>query len=179
MKDAKKIKTPLDDKKIKGLKAGDKVLITGTVYTARDVAHKRFIEALDKGAKLPVNLKNQIIFYAGPTPAKPGMVIGSCGPTTSYRMDDYTPKLLEVGLKGMIGKGRRSKEVVESIKKNGAVYFVAVGGAAVFLSRAVKKSEVVAYSDLGAGAVRELEVEDFPVIVGVDSSGNDIYEGRY
>jgi len=176
MTQAKKITTPLDDNKVKQLKAGDLVSITGYIYAARDAAHKRFFELINKGQKLPIQIKGQIIFYAGPTPAKPGYPCGSVGPTTSYRMDPYTPLLLERGLKGMIGKGLRSKEVIESIKKNKAIYFATFGGAAALISKSVKKSEVVAYEDLGAEAVFKFYVEDFPAIVVVDSAGNNLYE---
>ncbi|HBJ2609676.1 fumarate hydratase [Clostridium botulinum] len=171
-----KINTPLTEDKIKILKAGDMVLITGTIYTARDAAHKRLIDALEKGRNLPFEVKNSIIYYVGPTPAKPGMEIGAAGPTTSYRMDTYTPKLLNLGLKGMIGKGKRSKEVIESIVKNKAVYFGAIGGAAALISKSIKKSEVIAYEDLDSEAIRKLEVEDLPVTVIIDSKGNNLYE---
>lgn len=171
-----KISTPLDTKEIIILKAGDFVKITGNIYAARDAAHKRFFELIEKGKKLPIDLKGQIIFYAGPTPAKPGYPCGSVGPTTSYRMDPYTPVLLERGVKGMIGKGMRSKEVMESIKKNKAIYFAAIGGAAALIAKSVKKSEVIAYEDLGAEAVFRFYVEDFPAIVVVDSAGNNLYE---
>jgi len=176
MKNIIKISTPLDTKEIINLKAGDFVNITGNVYAARDAAHKRFFELIEKGKRLPIDLKGQIIFYAGPTPTKPGHSCGSVGPTTSYRMDPYTPPLLEKGLKGMIGKGFRSKEVIDSMKKNKAVYFATVGGAAALIARSVKKSEVVAYKDLGAEAVFRFYVEDFPAIVVVDSAGNNLYE---
>jgi len=171
-----KISTPLDIKKIINLKAGDFVNITGNIYAARDAAHKRFFELIRKGKKLPIDLKGQVIFYAGPTPAKPGYSCGSVGPTTSYRMDPYTPELLERGLKGMIGKGFRSKEVIDSIKKNKAVYFAAVGGVAALIARRVKKSEVIAYEDLGTEAIYRFYVEDFPAIVVIDSTGNNLYE---
>ncbi|HCL4446544.1 TPA: Fe-S-containing hydro-lyase [Clostridium botulinum] len=171
-----KINTPLTENKIKSLKAGDMILITGTIYTARDEAHKRLIDALEKGRNLPFEVKNAIIYYVGPTPAKPGMEIGAAGPTTSYRMDTYTPKLLNLGLKGMIGKGKRSKEVIESIVKNKAVYFGAIGGAAALISKSIKKSEVIAYEDLDSEAIRKLEVEDLPVTVIIDSKGNNLYE---
>ncbi|NFD75717.1 Fe-S-containing hydro-lyase [Clostridium botulinum] len=171
-----KINTPLTEDKIKRLKAGDMVLITGTIYTARDAAHKRLIDVLEKGRNLPFEVKNSIIYYVGPTPAKPGMEIGAAGPTTSYRMDTYTPKLLNLGLKGMIGKGKRSKEVIESIVKNKAVYFGAIGGAAALISKSIKKSEVIAYEDLDSEAIRKLEVEDLPVTVIIDSKGNNLYE---
>ncbi len=176
MKEEIKITTPLDEEKVIQLKAGDLVKISGHIYGARDVAHKRFFELIEKGKKLPIDLKGQIIFYAGPTPIKPGHSCGSVGPTTSYRMDPYTPELLERGLKGMIGKGFRSKEVIESMKKNKAVYFAAVGGAAALIARRFKKSEVIAYKDLGAEAIYRFYVEDFPVIVVIDSTGNNLYE---
>lgn len=172
----KRITTPLTAEKVKGLKAGDSVLISGTIYTARDAAHKRLVELLDKGEKLPIDVENAIIYYVGPTPAKPGHALGSAGPTTSYRMDSYAPRLLDEGLKGMIGKGLRSKEVVESMKKNTAVYFAAIGGAAALIGKSVKKAELVAYEDLGSEAIRKLEVEDLPVVVVIDYEGNNLYE---
>ena len=176
MKNIIKITTPLDVKEIVNLRAGDFVYITGNIYTARDAAHKRFFELIKKGKKLPIDLKGQIIFYAGPTPTKPGHSCGSVGPTTSYRMDSYTPELLERGLKGMIGKGLRSKEVLKSIKKNKAIYFAAIGGVAALIARSIKKSEVVAYEDLGAEAIHRYYVEDFPAIVVIDTNGNNLYE---
>lgn len=176
MKEAIKIATPLDDEKVIQLKTGDLVNITGYIYAARDAAHKRIFELIEKGQKLPIELKGQIIFYAGPTPVKSGYPCGSVGPTTSYRMDPYTPSLLERGLKGMIGKGFRSKEVIDSMKKNKAVYFVAVGGVAALIARSVKKSEVIAYEDLGAEAIFKFYVEDFPAIVVINSAGNNLYE---
>lgn len=172
----KRITTPLTNDKIMGLKAGDSVLLSGVIYTARDAAHKRLMELIDKGEKLPIDVKDAIIYYVGPTPAKPGMILGSAGPTTSYRMDDYTPKLLELGLKGMIGKGLRSKEVVTSMIKNGAVYFGAIGGAGALMSKCVKKAEIVTYEDLGSEAIRRLEVEDLPIVVVIDSVGNNLYK---
>ncbi|MCI1944725.1 Fe-S-containing hydro-lyase [Clostridium luticellarii] len=172
----KKITTPLTEEKIKDLKVGDSVLISGTIYTARDAAHARLVELLDRGEPLPIDIKNAIIYYAGPTPAKPGDIIGSAGPTSSYRMDPFAPRLLDRGLKGMIGKGLRSSEVVESIKKNKAVYFGAIGGAAALIKKSIKKARVVAYGDLDSEAIRELEVEDLPVIVVIDSKGNDLYK---
>lgn len=172
----KKITTPLTEEKVKELKAGDSVLITGTIYTARDAAHKRLVELLDKGEKLPIDVKDAVIYYVGPTPAKPGEAIGSAGPTTSYRMDPYAPRLLDIGLKGMIGKGLRSQEVIDSIKKNKAVYFAAIGGAAALIGKSVTKSELVTYEDLGAEAIRKLEVVDLPVVVVIDSEGNNLYE---
>lgn len=176
MKDAIKITSPLDEEKVIQLKAGDLVSITGYIYAARDAAHKRLFELIKKGQKLSIEIKRQIIFYAGPTPAKPGYPCGSVGPTTSYRMDPYTPTLLEIGLKGMIGKGLRSKKVIRSIKKNKAVYFGAVGGAAALIARSIKKSEVVAYEDLGAEAIYRFYIENFPAIVVIDSFGNNLYE---
>ena len=176
MKEAIKITTPLNEEKVIQLKAGDFVNITGNIYAAKDAAHKRFFELIEKGKKLPIDLKGQIIFYASPTPVKPGYPCGSVGPTTSYRMDPYTPSLLERGLKGMIGKGFRSKEVIESIKKNKAIYFAAVGGAAALIARRFKKSVVIAYKDLGAEAIYKFYVEDFPVIVVIDSTGNNLYK---
>ena len=172
----KYIKAPLDAETARSLKAGDYVYITGTIYTARDAAHKRMQEALDAGEKLPVELENNIIYYLGPTPARPGRVIGSAGPTTSSRMDKYTPKLLDLGMKGMIGKGKRTQEVRDAIVRNGAVYFAAVGGAGALLSRQIIKSEVIAYEDLGTEAIRKLEVENLPAIVVIDSEGTDLYE---
>ena len=170
-----KITPPLTDADVEKLKAGDKVLITGVLYTARDAAHKRLIELLDKGEKLPFDVKGQLIYYVGPTPAKPGQVIGSAGPTTSGRMDAYTPRLLELGLKGTIGKGQRSAEVVEAMKKYKAVYLAAVGGAAALIAKTIKKAEIVAYEDLGPEAIRRLEVVDFPAIVVNDINGNDLF----
>ena len=170
------IVTPINCDDLMGLKVGDRVLISGIIYTARDAAHKRLIESIHKNEKLPIDIENQIIYYVGPTPTRPGQIIGSCGPTTSYRMDFYTPQLLDVGLKGMIGKGIRGKEVVASIKNNKAVYFGAIGGAGALISRSVIKSEIVAYEDLGAEAIHKLVVEKLPVIVIVDSSGNNLYE---
>ena len=172
----KKISAPINDEIAKELKAGDYVYITGTIYTARDAAHKRMSEALEKGKELPIELENNIIYYMGPSPAREGRVIGSAGPTTVSRMDKYTPNLLDLGLKAMIGKGKRSKEVIEAIKRNSCVYFAAVGGAGAILSKCIKKSEVVAYDDLGTEAIRKLYVEDFPVIVVIDSDGNNLYE---
>lgn len=170
-----KLNTPLTEDKAKKLKAGDTVLLSGTLYTGRDAAHKRLIELLDKNEELPLNIKNEIIYYVGPSPAKPGYVIGSAGPTTSYRMDSYTPRLLDLGLRGMIGKGARNKEVIESIKKNKAVYFGAIGGAAALIGKSIIKSEVIAYEDLGAEAIRKIEVKDMPLVVIIDSEGNNLY----
>ena len=172
----KKIVAPLTSDKVKELKAGDSVLLSGVIYTARDAAHKRLVELVDKGEELPFDIKDAVIYYVGPTPTKPGMVFGSAGPTTSYRMDPYAPTLLEMGQTGMIGKGLRSDEVVESMKKNGAIYFASIGGAAALTGKCVRSSEIVAYEDLGAEAIRRLEVEDFPLVVAIDSEGNSIYE---
>ncbi|MDP4143672.1 MAG: Fe-S-containing hydro-lyase [Bacillota bacterium] len=173
-----KITTPLTKEKVKNLKAGDRVLITGTIYTARDAAHKRLIELLDNGEKLPIHIEDEIIYYVGPSPEKPGQVIGSAGPTTSYRMDSYTPKLLDLGLTGMIGKGLRSKEVVDSMIKNKAVYFGAIGGAAALIAKSIKKSDIILYEDLGSEAIRKMEVEEFPAIVVIDCFGNNLYENH-
>lgn len=172
----KYIHAPLDAETIKNLRIGDFVYITGTIYTARDAAHKRMSEALAAGEALPIELRNNIIYYLGPSPAREGRAIGSAGPTTSGRMDKYTPALLDIGLKGMIGKGRRNNEVKEAVVRNGCVYFAAIGGAGALLSKAIKKSEVIAYEDLGTEAVRRLEVEEFPAIVVMDAEGNDLYE---
>jgi fumarate hydratase subunit beta len=172
----KKINAPLKKEELVDLKAGDYVYITGTIYSARDAAHKRMYETMLEGKDIPMELKDNVIYYLGPTPAKEGQVIGSAGPTTSSRMDKYTPLLLENGLNGMIGKGKRSKEVIDAIVKNKAVYFAAVGGAGALLSKCIKKSEVIAYDDLGTEAIRKMEVENFPVIVVIDSQGNNLYE---
>lgn len=171
-----RLNTPLKEEKVTSLRAGDEVLLNGTIYTGRDAAHKRLLDLLEKGEDLPFDVKGQIIYYVGPSPAKPGTPIGSCGPTTSYRMDPYAPALMKIGLKGMIGKGPRGKEVIEAMKRYKAVYFAAVGGAAALIARSVKSSRIVAYEDLGTEAIRELEVEDFPVIVANDVLGNDLYE---
>ena len=171
----KYINTPIDDKIVSELKAGDYVYLTGTVYTARDAAHKRLYEALQRGEDIPLELQNNIIYYLGPSPAREGQVIGSAGPTTSSRMDKYTPLLLEKGLKGMIGKGKRSDEVIESMHKNHAVYFAAIGGAGALLSQCIKKSEVIAYEDLGTEAIRKLEVENLPIIVVIDDEKTNLY----
>lgn len=172
----KKLTTPLTDDQLKDLKAGDNVLITGYIYTGRDAAHKRLVELIEKGEELPIDVDGQIIYYVGPSPAKPNQPLGSAGPTTSYRMDSYTPQLLDLGLKGMIGKGKRDQEVKDSMKKNGAVYFAAIGGAAALIAKSVKEAEVVAYEDLGAEAIRKLYVEDFPATVEIDIEGTDLYE---
>ena len=170
------IKAPISKEDALSLKSGDYVYITGTIYTARDAAHKRMQEALDRGEPLPIDLKNNIIYYMGPSPAREGRPIGSAGPTTASRMDRYTPQLLDLGLGGMIGKGKRSPEVIEGIVRNGAVYFAAVGGAGALLSKCITKSEVIAYDDLGTEAVRRLTVENFPAIVVIDAEGNNLYE---
>ena len=172
----KKIHTPLTREVVRDLKAGDSCLITGVIYTARDAAHKRLCELLDNGQPLPVDMENAIIYFVGPTPAKPGQAIGSAGPTTSYRMDAYSPALIAAGQTGMIGKGKRGPEVVSAMKEHGAVYFGAIGGCGALLSKCIKKAEIVAYEDLGAEAIRRLEVEDFPVVVIIDSQGNNLYE---
>ena len=171
-----RIQTPLTEEQSRKLKAGDSVLITGTIYSARDAAHKVMTEALSRGEKLPIDWHNQIVYYLGPTPAKPGDPIGSAGPTTSGRMDADTPTMLEQGIKGMIGKGSRKPEVIESMKKNGVTYFAAVGGAAALIAKSVKKYEVIAYPELGPEALAALTVEDFPAIVVIDSEGNNFYE---
>ncbi len=171
----KYVNVPLDDEAAKELRAGDYVFLTGTIYTARDAAHKRMYEALSEGSNLPVSMENNVIYYMGPSPAREGRPIGSAGPTTASRMDKYAPSLLDLGLKGMIGKGKRSQEVKDAIVRNGAVYFAAVGGAGALLSKSILSSEVVAYDDLGTEAIRRLEVKNFPVIVVIDSEGNDLY----
>ena len=171
-----KLQTPLTEDKIKGLKSGDSVLLSGIIYSARDAAHKRLIDLLNEGRELPLNIKDETIYYVGPSPAKPGNVIGSAGPTTSYRMDAYAPALMDLGLKGMIGKGARNKEVIDSIVKNGAVYFGAIGGAAALIAKSIVKSEIIAYEDWGAEAIRRMEVKDMPLVVIIDSKGNNLYE---
>lgn len=172
----KHINVPLDDSTAASLEAGDYVYLTGIIYTARDAAHKRIYEALEKGEPLPLEMKDNVIYYMGPSPARIGRPIGSAGPTTASRMDKYAPALLDLGLKGMIGKGKRTKEVKEAVMRNGAVYFAAVGGAGALLSRSIISSQVIAYGDLGTEAIRRLEVKDFPVIVVMDAQGNDLYE---
>jgi len=172
----KHIKTPITEKITADLHAGDYVYITGTIYVARDAAHKRMMEVLDAGKELPIPIKDATIYYMGPSPAREGRPIGSAGPTTASRMDKYAPRLLDLGEKAMIGKGKRTKEVIEAVVRNHAVYFAAVGGAGALLSKCITKSEVVCYDDLGAEAIRKLEVENFPVIVVVDSEGNNLYE---
>ena len=172
----KHISVPIDKEEISKLHAGDYVYITGTIYTARDAAHKRMQETLDRGEALPIDLNKNLIYYMGPSPAREGRPIGSAGPTTASRMDKYAPKLLDLGLAGMIGKGKRSLQVKEAIIRNGAVYFAAVGGAGALLSKSIIQSEVVAYDDLGTEAIRKLEVKNFPVIVVIDKDGNNLYE---
>jgi fumarate hydratase subunit beta len=176
MSDAIRLAPPLSDEVVASLKAGDRVLITGTIYTGRDAAHKRLVDLLDQGRELPIPIQGEIIFFVGPTPPPPGKAIGAAGPTTSYRMDPYSPRLLAEGLKGMIGKGARSREVREAIIKYRGLYFAAVGGAGALLSQCIKKAEVVAYEDLGPEAIRRIEGEDFPVVVVNDIHGNDLFE---
>ena len=176
MEEAIRILTPLTDEVVEKLKIGDKVLINGVIYTGRDAAHKRLVELVNRGQPPPFDIKGQIIYYVGPTPPKPGKVIGSAGPTSSYRMDPYAPVLMAKGLKGMIGKGSRGKEVIDAMKKYKAVYFAATGGAGALLSKRIKNSEVVVYEDLGPEAIRKIEVEDFPAIVVNDTYGRDLYE---
>lgn len=170
------IKAPISRDSARALRAGDSCLISGVIYAARDAAHKRLCELLERGEPLPIELKDTVIYFVGPTPEKPDQIIGSAGPTTSYRMDAYSPLLIKNGLTGMIGKGKRSSEVIKTMKQHGAVYFGAIGGCGALLGRCVKKSEVVAYEDLGAEAIRRLEVDDFPAIVVIDSEGNNLYE---
>ena len=175
----KKINLPLTDEVIKELHAGDSVLLSGSVITGRDAAHKRLFELIEKGEPLPVDISGEVIYYVGPAPAKPGHAVGPAGPTSSYRMDKYTPALLDRGLKGMIGKGARSSEVVDSMVKNGVVYFAAIGGAAALISRSIKKAETLAYEDLGTEAIYRFYVEDFPAIVVIDSYGKSVLaEGK-
>lgn len=171
----KRVSAPLSDNVVQDLRAGDEVLISGVIYAARDAAHKRMVDLLSKGERLPFDIEGQIVYYAGPTPTRPGEVIGSAGPTTSYRMDPYAPLLIQHGLKGMIGKGQRTEPVVEAMKKFKAVYFAAVGGAGALIARAVKSNKIVAYEELGPEAVRMLEVVDFPVIVAQDCYGGDLF----
>jgi fumarate hydratase subunit beta len=171
-----RVSMPLIYEKIKKLKAGDRILLSGTIYSARDAAHKRLIGLLDEGKALPINIKNEAIYYVGPTPAKEGQIIGSAGPTTSYRMDAYSPRLLDLGLKAMIGKGARNEEVVNSIIKNKAIYLGAIGGAAALISKTIVASEIIAYEDLGAEAIRKMEVKDMPLIVIIDTKGNNLYK---
>lgn len=171
-----RIELPLTQEKVASLKAGDSVLLNGVLYTGRDAAHKKMVEALERGEELPFDVRDQVIYFVGPTPPKPGQVIGSAGPTTSGRMDAYSPKLIERGLTGMVGKGLRSQEVVESMKKHGAVYFGAIGGTGALLAKRIVSSEVIAYPELGPEAIRKLEVKDFPVMVIIDKDGNNLYE---
>ena len=171
-----RITAPLTRDAARNLRAGDSCLISGVIYTARDAAHKRLCDLVAAGKELPLDIRDAIIYFVGPTPAKPGQAIGSAGPTTSYRMDAYSPTLISLGLTGMIGKGKRGPEVVEAMKQHGAVYFGAIGGCGALLSKCIKKAEVIAYDDLGAEAIRRLEVEDFPAIVIIDSLGNNLYE---
>ncbi len=172
----RKINLPITREMARTIKSGESCLLSGVIYTARDAAHKRLVELLEKGEKLPFDIENATIYYVGPTPAKPDQVIGSAGPTTSYRMDAYSPALIAAGETGMIGKGKRGAEVVEAMKKHGAVYFAAIGGAGALLSSCIKSAEVVCYEDLGAEAVRRLVVEDLPVVAVIDSEGNNLYE---
>ncbi|WP_165076316.1 MULTISPECIES: Fe-S-containing hydro-lyase [unclassified Desulfovibrio] len=176
MAEARRITAPFDDATARSLRAGEKVLITGTILAARDAAHKRMVECLDRGEKLPVDLTGQVVYYVGPTPAKPGKAVGSAGPTTAGRMDAYAPRLMDEGLKGMIGKGYRKPEVVESMKKNGVPYLAAVGGAGALIAERIRKYTVLAWPDLGPEALAAMEVEDFPAIVVIDSEGCDYYE---
>ena len=176
MSSIKNIILPIDEKELLHLKAGDEVLLSGILYTARDAAHKRLIDMLERGEKLPFDVSGQTIYYVGPCPAKPGYVIGTAGPTTSGRMDSYAPKLIELGLKGMIGKGIRDNRVKDAMKKHKAVYFGAIGGAAAVIARTVKSEEIVAFEDLGTEAIRKIEVVNFPVVVVIDCEGNDLYE---
>ena len=172
----KRITAPLDKETLKTLKSGDSCLISGVIYTARDAAHKRLFELARAGKPLPIDIENAVIYYVGPTPPKPGRPIGSAGPTTAYRMDAYSPTLIALGQTGMIGKGKRNQEVIEAMKKHGSVYFGAIGGCGALLASCIKKAEIVCYEDLGAEAIRRLEVEDFPVVVIIDSEGNNLYE---
>ena len=171
-----RITAPMSREVARTLKSGDSVLLSGVIYTARDAAHKRLCELVAAGKELPLDVKDSIIYFVGPTPARPGEAIGSAGPTTAYRMDAYSPTMIEQGQTGMIGKGKRNEEVIAAMKKHGAVYFGAIGGCGALLSKCIKKAEVIAYDDLGAEAIRRLEVEDFPVIVIIDSEGNNLYE---
>ncbi len=170
------IHTPITESVTNNLKAGDYVYLSGTIYTARDAAHQRMADALERGETLPIHLEDAVIYYMGPSPAREGQVIGSAGPTTASRMDKYTPGLLNLGLKAMIGKGKRSKEVIDAMIRNHAVYFAAVGGAGALISKCITKSELVCYEDLGTEAIRRLEVEDFPLVVVIDRDGNNLYE---
>lgn len=176
MSEVKKITLPLTDEVIKNLHAGDSVLLSGSLLTGRDAAHKRLYELIEKGESLPVNIKSEVIYYVGPAPAKPGHAVGPAGPTSSYRMDKYSPALLDLGLKGMIGKGARTQSVIDAMKRNGAVYFAAIGGAAALISRSIQSARVLAYEDLGTEAIHRFEVKDFPAIVVIDSYGENVYE---
>ena len=176
MSEAIKLKPPLSDGDVEGLQIGDRVLITGAIYTGRDAAHKRLTDLVQAGKPLPLDIQGQIIYYVGPSPAKPGRTVGAAGPTTSYRMDAYAPELIRLGLKGMIGKGARNQDVRDAMEKYKAVYFAAIGGAGALMAQSIKDAEIVAYEDLGPEAIRRLEVEEFPVIVVNDVRGNDLYE---
>ena len=172
----KKITLPITDEDIKNLRAGDSVLLTGTIITGRDAAHKRLFELIQKGEPLPVDVRGELIYYVGPAPAKPGYAVGPAGPTSSYPMDKFTPARLDLGMKAMIGKGARSQEVIDSIVKNKAIYFAAIGGAAALIAKSIKKEEILCYEELGTEAVRRYTVEDFPCIVAIDCEGNNVYE---
>lgn len=172
----KRITLPIRDEDIKDLRAGDNVLLTGSIITGRDAAHKRLYELLQQGGELPVDIKGELIYYVGPAPAKPGYAVGPAGPTSSYRMDKYAPALMDLGLKGMIGKGARNQEVIDAIVRNQGVYFVAIGGAAALIAKSIKSEEILCYEDLGTEAVRRYEVENFPCIVAIDALGNNVYE---
>ena len=179
VKKMKRLTLPLSDSDIKNLKAGETVLLSGTMLTGRDAAHKRLYELVEKGEKLPIDIKGELIYYVGPAPAKPGFAVGPAGPTSSYRMDKYAPTLLDLGLKGMIGKGARNQDVIDAIVRNGCVYFACVGGAAALIAKSIKKEEILCYEDLGTEAIRRYTVEDFPCIVAIDSYGNNAYtEGQ-
>ena len=179
VKKMKRLTLPLSDSDIKDLKAGETVLLSGTMLTGRDAAHKRLYELVEKGEKLPIDIKGELIYYVGPAPAKPGFAVGPAGPTSSYRMDKYAPRLLDLGLKGMIGKGARNQDVIDAIVRNGCVYFACVGGAAALIAKSIKKEEILCYEDLGTEAIRRYTVEDFPCIVAIDSYGNNAYtEGQ-
>lgn len=179
VKKMKRLTLPLSDSDIKDLKAGETVLLSGTMLTGRDAAHKRLYELVEKGEKLPIDIKGELIYYVGPAPAKPGFAVGPAGPTSSYRMDKYAPTLLDLGLKGMIGKGARNQDVIDAIVRNGCVYFACVGGTAALIAKSIKKEEILCYEDLGTEAIRRYTVEDFPCIVAIDSYGNNAYtEGQ-
>jgi fumarate hydratase subunit beta len=175
MEERKRVQLPLTAEAVADLKAGDRVFLSGPMLTGRDAAHKRLVDLVDKGESLPIDIEGQTIYFVGPSPAKPDQVIGSCGPTTSYRMDPYSPKLIALGLRGMVGKGERGPEVVEAMKEHGAVYFAAVGGAAALIARSVKTTEIIAYEELGPEAIRLMEVEDFPAVVAQDAHGGNLY----